>query len=126
MPPSAAACAAPPAPRTAKAASALYTGIRMILVSSLSGLEHEQDHEGDDQREQRNRFREREAQEHVAEHAGGGFRVAQGALDEAAEDVADADTHAGEGDGGEAGADELGCRSVHLNCPFEVKESCCG
>ena len=37
-------------------------------------------------------------------------RIAQRAGDEAAEDVADADAHAGEGDGGEAGADQLcGC-----------------
>src|SRR5476651_554541 len=85
----------------------------MIFVLSLSGLEHEQDHEGDDEREQRHGFREREAQEHVAEHARGSFRVAQRARDEAAEDVADADAHARESDGGEAGADELGCRSVH-------------
>ena len=77
------------------------------------GLEHEQDHEGDDQREQRHGFGEREAQQHVAEHAGRGLGVAQRARHEAAEDVADADADAGEGDGGEAGADELGCRSVH-------------
>ena len=61
---------------------------------------------------------EREAEQHVAEHAGSRFRVAQRARDEAAEDVADADADAGEGDGGEAGTDELGCRGVHLNVPF--------
>ena len=65
------------------------------------------------QREQRDRFGQREAQQHVAEHFRRGGRIAQRAGDEAAEDVADADAHARERDGGETGADQLCCICFH-------------
>jgi hypothetical protein len=69
--------------------------------------------EGDQQRENAERFRHCEAEDQAAELAVGGGRVAQGALQELAEQVADADSGSSRADGGEAGADELRGGGIH-------------
>ena len=75
-------------------------------------LGEEQD-EGDDEAEDAETFRERRADERAGELAVGRRRVAQGAREEVAEDVADA--HGGEAhaDAGEAGAEELESSRIH-------------
>src|SRR5437870_11987082 len=74
----------------------------------------EEQQEGDQQGEDAQRLGDGEAEDQAAELAVGGGRVAQRALQELAEQVADADGGSSRADGGEAGADELGGGGVHV------------
>jgi hypothetical protein len=78
--------------------------------------DEDQDHRHDEG-EQAEQLGGREADEQAALLAVGGARIAQRALKEAAEDVADADGGKTRADGGEAGADELGrIGADHARC----------
>jgi hypothetical protein len=80
--------------------------------------EYEQDDERDDQAEQTRRFGEREAEEQVRELARSGRRVAQGAREIAAEDIADAEPGADESRRRDPCADELCCCCFHVKSPW--------
>ena len=68
--------------------------------------------------EQARRFAEREAEQQVAVLARRRAGIAQRARQEVAENVADADAGAQQGERGETGADELGCFSFHGSHSF--------
>src|SRR5882762_5500210 len=86
----------------------------------------EEQQEGDQQGEDAQRFRDGEAEDQTAELAVGGGRIAKRALQELAEQVADADGGSSRADGGEAGADELRGGGIHVGllpfrCGWSVK-----
>src|SRR5215470_7902286 len=68
----------------------------------------EEQEERDEEGEDAQGFRHGEAEDQAAELPVGGRRIAQRALQELAEQVADADGGSSRADGGEAGADQFG------------------
>src|SRR4029077_19312884 len=86
----------------------------VAVVAGASCILREQDDERDHEAEQTRRFTKREAQKQVGRLRGSRTRVAQCALEVAAEHVTDADTGAHERDTGKARADHF-CRSKFHN-----------
>src|SRR5215212_1757121 len=81
----------------------------------------EQDQHGDGEADEAGGFGEGEAQEQRAALCRGGCRVAQGAHEVIAEDMADADTGAAKRNGRNAGTDHLCCFNIHFDSPWCVR-----
>ncbi len=76
-------------------------------------LDDEQEKESNEQREDAQSFRNGEAEYQTAELAVSGRRVAQGARQVAAEDVAEAESRAGHAKASQTCADKLCCFRFH-------------
>src|SRR3990170_6895958 len=95
----------------------LIWGMRRALRELRAGRRVEDDHrdcEGDEPEQ----LGGGEADEQPALLAVGGRRVAKRALEERAEDVADADRRSADADRGEPGSDHLCGSKVHVETPF--------
>jgi hypothetical protein len=77
----------------------------------------EQQQESDQQREDAERFRHREAEDQAAELAVSSRRIAQGASEVVAEDVAETNARAAHAKAGNTGTDELCCFRFHGRTP---------
>src|SRR5690606_15842432 len=80
-------------------------------------LLREEEEERDQQGEDAQSFGNGEAEDQAAELAIGGGRVAQGAGEVVAEDMAEADTGAAHAETGDTGADCLSCFYFHFRTP---------
>src|SRR5690606_6718352 len=84
-----------------------------VIQNPMPLSDGEQEKESDEQREDAQSFRNGEAEHQTAELAVSGGRIAQGARQIAAEDVAEAKSRAGHAKASETCADELCCFRFH-------------